>query len=189
MNTSILALLQITAALLVGVQKNSAVPSSTAQQVVTMASHVVQMSTQATAVIPFSVAPNKSIYPEYDDLLNSPYLDVNGNYTQLGTSSIVKLENGYISFGDLNNDNLDDAGVVLKRFANDGTVSYALGAMLNQGGILFNIADYPLGSTLPTINSHRIVSGGDYVLNMQFPGAPAVTSTYQLLGNQLLKVN
>ena len=167
MNTSIIALLQITAALLTGIQGNANVPSSTAQQVVTMASHVVQMSTQATAVIPFTVAKNDSPYPDYNDLVNSPYLDTDGNYVHLGTSSTVKLENYYISFGDMNNDGVDDAAVVLKRFASDGSVSYALGAMLNQGGIVFNIADYSLGSTLPTINSHHVVEGGDYVLNMQ----------------------
>lgn len=189
MNTSILALLQITATLLTGIQGNPQVPSSTAAQVVTLASHVVQMSTQAAAVVPFTVVPDKSIYPGYDDLLNSPYLATDGQYVHLGTSSTVKLENYYISFGDLNNDGLDDAGVVLKRFAPDGTASYALGAMLNQNGILFNIADYPLGSTLPTINSHQIVEGGGYVLNMQSGTGPAVTSTYMLLGNQLLKVN
>jgi hypothetical protein len=189
MNTSIIALLQITVALLTGIQGNANVPSSTAQQVVTMASHVVQMSTQATAVIPFTVAKNDSAYPDYNDLVNSPYLDVNGKYVQLGVSSTVKLENNYISFGDLNGDVVDDAAVLVKRFANDGTVSYAIAAMLNQGGILFNIADYPLGGTFPTINSHEIVQGGDFVLGTQLPGAPAVTSTYELLGDQVIKVN
>ncbi len=189
MNASIVALLQITAALLTGIQGNAAVPSSTAQQVVTMASHVVQVSTQATAVIPFTVPPDPSIYPSYDDLVNAPYLDTSGTYVQLGASSTVKLEDDYISFGDMNGDGFDDAGVVLKRFAPDGSVSYALGAMLNQDGIMFNIADYPLGSTLPAIQSHMIAAGGDYVLNMQFSGMPAATFTYQLVGNQLLKVN
>jgi hypothetical protein len=190
MNTSIVALLQIAAALLTGVQNNPAIPSSTAQSVVTLASHVVQLSTQATAHVPFTVPPDPSIYPQYNDLVVSPYLAVSGTYVQLGTTSVVKLENYYISFGDMNNDGLDDAGVVLKRFAPDGSVTYALGAMLNQGGILFNIADYPLGSTLPAILSHHIVDNGDYVLSMQFSSStPAVTSTFMLLGNQLLKVN
>ncbi|HUC31328.1 MAG TPA: hypothetical protein VMR99_01405 [Candidatus Paceibacterota bacterium] len=186
MNTSILALLQITAALLTGIQNNSRVPSSTAQQVVTMASQVVQMSTQATAVIPFSVPQDNSIYPGYDDLLHSPYLDVSGKYVQLG--STVQLEGQYLSFGDLNGDGVDDAGVVVMRTAADGTATYALAAMLNQGGILFNIADYLLGNTLPIINSHNIVSG-ELIMNMQTGDAPAVTSTYQLLGNQFLKVD
>ena len=154
-----------------------------------MASHVVQMSTQATAVIPFTVAKNDTPYPDYADLVNSPYLDVNGKYVQLGASSTVKLENYYISFGDLNGDVVDDAAVLVKRFANDGSVSYAIAAMLNQGGILFNIADYPLGNTFPTINSHEIVQGGNFVLNTQLPGEPAVTSTYQLVGNQWMKLN
>lgn len=188
MNTSILALLQVAAALLTGIHGKSVMPLAAQQRIVTLAGQVVQISTQAEAVIPFSVAPNDSLSPSYTDLLRAPYLDASGKYVQQGPSSTVKLEDNYISFGDLNGDVVDDAGVVVRRTAPDGTVSYAIAAMLNEGGILFNIADYPIGSTMPTINSHAIVAGM-LVMNMQTGSGPAVTSTYQLVGNQLLKVD
>jgi hypothetical protein len=188
MNTSILALLQVTASLLLGIQGNTHVSAAAQQQVVTLADHVVQMSAQATADIPFSVTPNDSIYPSATDLVHSPYLDANGNYVQLGSGSTIQFEQGYISFGDLNGDGFDDAAVVVERMASGTAPTYALAALLNQGNMLFNIADYPLGSTMPTINSHEIISGV-LVMNMQIGSSPAATSTYQLVGDQFLKVN
>jgi len=186
MNTSILALLQITTALLTGIQGNTVLPSSTARQAVGIASRVVQISTQATAVIPFSVPRDDGIYPNYIDLLHSPYLSANGTYVRLGP--VVAPGGQYVAFGDLNGDGLDDATIVVKRTAADGTVAYALAAMLNQNGILFNIADYPLGDTMPVINSHRIESG-TLIMNMQEGAGASATSTYWLLGNQFLRAD
>jgi hypothetical protein len=123
---------------------------------VNIAGNAIQIVTQATAQIPFTVTQNNSIWPNIDGLYNAPYRDAKGNWVRLG--STVSLLAQYTSFGDLNNDGFDDAAVIVNKPAADGNPRYFLAAMLNQGGIMFDIAELPLGKKI-NINSHRVTSG------------------------------
>jgi hypothetical protein len=91
----------------------------------------------------------------------------------------VTLLQQYTSFGDLNHDGADDAAVILAKPSTaggaEGGESYFLAAMLNQGGVMFDIAELPLGSTA-NINSHQIASGTIILGSNQ----------YKLLGTDLL---
>lgn len=172
--TALLALLQAAATLLTLAQGPHATAASM-QNAITTGSQTVQVVTQATAKIPFTVTPDDSIWPNVKDLLQSPYLDANGNYVPVG--STVAILQQYAAFGDLNNDDLDDATVVVNKPSASGTANYFLAALVNQNGILFNIADAPLGSSVDSNATHTISSG---VITF---GA----QQYQLLGNQLIK--
>lgn len=178
-----LALLQAAAALLTfasGRMNLSASSTALAQSAVNFGSNAVQIVEQATAPIGFQVPPNDSFWPDIKDLSNAPYIDgtIDGvnDWTQLG--SAVTLLPNYTSFGDLNHDGVDDAAAIVERPSADGTANYYLAAMLNQGGIMFNIADYPLGTTL-NIASHTITSDIAWLNN----------SSYELLGNAWIKTN
>jgi hypothetical protein len=106
--------------------------------------------------------------------MNAPYIDAPGHWTRLGNT--IQLFTGDTSFGDLNHDGLDDAAVIVNRPSSNGTPNYFLAAMLNQNGIMFNIADFPLGTNID-IASHSIVQG-TILLN---------SNSYELLGNTIIK--
>jgi hypothetical protein len=167
------------------VHNNPKIAPQAAQQSVALCGQVVQITTQAMAPINFSVVPNNGVFPTTSDLLNAPYLTAQGSYEQLAPSSSVQLIEPDTSFGDLNGDGLDDAAGIVTQAVGNGTVRYALAIFLNQGGIMFNIADRPLGSGV-TVYSHHVASG-TVVIDMQVAGAPRRISTYQLLGNQIMK--
>lgn len=181
---SIATLLQLATSLLMGARANPSMPLAAQQQIVAAASQTVQLSTQALAFaqgwVTFPVPQNASRWPTAAELQVAPYLDARGGYAQLGAlgsgGASVRLDASTISFGDLNGDGYDDAMVVVQRTKFDGSTSLDLAAMLNQGGILFNIADTPLGNN-PLI-SHQI-QNGEFVVNS--------SSHYMLLGNQLIK--
>lgn len=179
MNTVVASLLQITAAFLMGVQHNPQATLTTQEQAVLTASHVVQLSEQAIADIPFNVPQNDSNWPNIHDVDNAPYLNSQGNFVQLGQG--VDLISSNISFGDINGDGVDDAVVLVRQYSPVGTPSYALAALINQGGILFNIADAPLGSTT-TIYDHQIANGV-LTIDLQTATQPRETLHYTLLGN------
>lgn len=171
--TTLLSLLQAAAMMLTFAQTHP-LPAATSQSVVHVASNAVQLVTQAAAPIDFAVPQSNSIWPNLDELAHAPYLDAPGHWVPLGSS--VQLVQEDTSFGDLNGDGIDDAAVVVDRLSASGAPNYYLAAMLNQGGILFNIADVPLGPRLD-IASHT-VRGGEIFLD---------NNSYQLLGNVLLK--
>jgi hypothetical protein len=175
MNSSILTLLQLATSLLLMAQRGTT-PPATAQKLVVLAEQSIQISTQALAPIDFPVVPNNGPTPNIVDVANAPYIGPNGKYTPMGSS--VQIVEEDTSFGDLNGDAVDDAATVVKETAANGTVSYALAALLNQGGILFNIADAPLDGSPQPGESHGIAGGL----------ATLGSSTYYLLGNQLLMV-
>lgn len=182
---TVLLLLQATASLLSGAHNNPAVSSTTAAQLVTLGSRTVQLAVQATAPIDFAVPANKSIWPNVVELLSAPYIDANGKYVREGAS--VELDQGSLSFGDLNNDGFDDAVALVTQRQNDGSTKSVLAAFLNQGGIMFNIADMPLGVAPVELYSHNVV-GGLIVMNMKVGGQSRATTTYRLLGDEILKV-
>ena len=167
-----LSLLQAAASLLVSAQSEPSLQAKIAA--VHIGSKAVQTVVQETADIPFAITPNDSAAPTAKEVVNAPYRDAFGKWTKLGSS--VKLMEQYLSFGDLNYDGSDDAAVVVNKPDAKGGAHYFLAAMLNQGGIMFDIAEAPLGSTI-NITNHRVASG-EIVLD----GAH-----YELLGEELLK--
>lgn len=168
---AILSLLQITAAMLTTAQ-GGAMPAANVQSIITISQHSIQLAAQSEANIPFTVTPNNSMYPNINDLDSAAYRDTNGNWVTLGPSVI--LSGGDTSFGDLNNDGIDDAAVVVNKPDAEGNPHYFLDAMLNQGGVMFDIAELPLGTT-DNITTHRIVSGTIMLNN----------SSYTLFGDAL----
>ena len=170
---SLLALLQAAASVLTFAQGHTAT-TAFAQQAVSFGSNAVQVVTQAAAPVGFPVPRNNSIWPNIQDLAGAPYIDASGHWVQLGQT--VQLAPQYTSFGDLNNDGVDDAAVIVNRPSSGGAPNYFLAAMLNQGGIMFNVADFPLGTSI-NIASHS-VAGEAILLNNE---------RYELLGNTIIK--
>ncbi len=171
---AMLVMLQSAASLLSFAQGSQATPVM-AQKAVNLAGNAIQAVVQAKALVNFTVKENDGIWPNVDDLLNAPYLDSNGNFVTLGRT--VELVTESISFGDINNDGLDDAAVVVNKPGTDGSAHYFLAAMLNHGNILFNIAEVPLGNSV-NADSHRIVDG-----KILFDG-----KKYELFGKELKRV-
>ena len=155
MNIAIALLLQAATSLLMGVGQNANLPSVIREQAVVAAEHAIQISTQAEAMpnIGFSVPHNTSIWPTVGDILQAPYRAADGGWVSAGQN--VQLVFPSISFGDINGDGVDDAAIVIKQITSDGSLRYALAAMLNQNNILFNIADFPLGNAVE-VHSHSI---------------------------------
>ena len=190
MGTSTISLLlQTAAAILTSAHNNAALTPAATQQIVTLGSQTVQIATQAMAPIGFSVTPNTGAFPTALEVLRAPALTATGVYVPLANGSPVKLDQSSLSFGDLNGDGLDDAAAVVTQTVGTGnstTTRVALAIFLNQGGIMFNIVDRPLGSDV-VVYSHHVVSGGELVMDMQVAGEARGTFTYSLLGNQLIK--
>jgi len=184
MNTSTISLfLQVTASLLAAAHNNPALAPASAQQVVTIGSQSVQLATQAMAPIPFAVPQNTSLYPNIKEVESAAYRTANGTYEPLGMS--VNLDQSSLSFGDLNGDGTDDAEAIVTQRASTGATSTAIAIFLNQGGVMFNIADRTLGSAV-TVYSHHVVNGA-LVMDMQVAGESRGTFTYTLLGNRIIK--
>jgi hypothetical protein len=173
MNTSaILGVLQAAAILLTAAQGRG-VSTTTMQNAVFAGDQAVQLALQVANPIPFAVTPNTDIWPTIGDVTNSAYRDSSGKWVRL--SSNVALIPGDTSFGDLNGDGYDDAAVIINKPTNDGSAHYYLDALINQNNILFDAAEYPLGSNI-IINSHQI-ENNKIVIN---------GVTYELVGNALM---
>ena len=195
MSTSTIALLlQMTASLLAGAKSNPSLTASTTAQIVAIGNHAVQLAAQADARMGagFAVPQNTDIWPTVGDLMQSGYLNNNGAYVAEGEGAT--LEQSTISFGDLNADGFDDAAAIVDLQGSGGTTEAALAMFLNQGGVMFNIADLPLGTSLSsplgqgvTVYSHEIANGV-LTIDMQVAGQPRATSTYELLGNRIVKI-
>lgn len=184
MNAAIALLLQVATSLLMGVGQNAHLSYAVREQAIVMAEHAVQISTQAEAMpsIGFSVPQNTSIWPTVGDLLQAPYRASDGRWVSAGQN--VQFVSSSISFGDINSDDLDDAAIVVKQIASDGSSRYALAAMLNQNNILFNIADFPLASVVQ-VYSHNI-QDNQIMIDMKMGDAAEQIYRYELFGNQLI---
>jgi len=180
MNAALFALLQVTASFLIGIEHNPQATPAMQEQAVAVASRVIQIGTQAVAEIPFTVPQNNSAWPNIEDVMNAPYRNAQGGWAQVGQG--VQVISSSTSFGDLNNDGLDDAVVLVEQSSATGPSHFALAALLNQGGILFNIADVPLGTSAPDILSHSI-QNGEFVLATRNVSGATTTTEYMLLGN------
>ncbi len=185
MNASISALLQITAAFLMGVQHSPTLTPALTASIISSASRVIQVSTQALAPQPaIPETPSTNIWPDITRLRSSLYLNSNEKRVVLGNG--VSLLDEYTSFGDLNGDGLDEAVAVVIRTSPSGASSYALAAFVNQNGILFNIADVPFENNA-LISSHRIDSG-IFEIKFKNKGGEEKTLRYKLLGNELVTI-
>jgi hypothetical protein len=170
MNTAIALLLQAATSLLVGIGQNANVSLATQDE--------------AMKDITFSIPKNTSIWPTAGDLAQAAYQAADGSWTPVGKS--VQLVTPTISFGDINNDGLDDAALLVDQVLADGTTRSSLAAMLNQDGVLFNIDDIPLGNVVQ-VYAHSI-QNNQIMLDMQIGNALPAIYTYELLGNQLIQL-
>src|SRR5258708_5889721 len=180
MTSTVSTLLQLATTLLLAAQQGGQLPPAVQQKMVTLAAQSIQLSTFALAPINFPVTKNDSIWPNVNDVGNAPYIGFDGKYTRLGQN--LQVFDQYTSFGDINGDGLDDAAAIVKKTDAGGNASYALAALLNQGNILWNISDVPLGNTLPQVYAHSVVNG-QVMLDMQAGDQPLATIYYGLLGN------
>ena len=162
MNTAITLLLQMATTLLLSIGQNNTLPIQTREQAINIAEHSIQISTQAEAMpnIKFQIPKNNGIWPNALDLEQTAYRNTDGNWAPL--SNNLSIVDNSISFGDINNDGLDDAAVIIKQTNSDGSLNYSLALMLNQNNILFNIADFPLGSSIEIFN-HKIANNEVFV--------------------------
>ena len=174
--STIVSLLQTTLVLLTGLRgaPQSRVAPAVAQQIVNVAGNAVQLATQAAEPVGFAVTPNDGIWPNARDLTNAPHRDVSGKWVRLGGT--VQLMEADTSFGDLNRDGVDDAAVVVKKQMADGSQSYFLAAMLNQGGIMFDVAETPLGANFAPDTATHSITANEAALDGKH---------YALVGNQL----
>ncbi len=176
----IIALLQVAASLLVTLQQNPSLPYKTKLQGITFASQVIQLSLRTMGRVP--PFPAHYVQPSYHELLLSTYLDQNGNEVPL--SKNLELLEEYISFGDLNRDNLDDAIVVLKETAGTGAGTFKLAALLNENGSLKNVATRSLGTGLQIFSHYAMY--GQFTVDMKTDATPRALYVYRLVGNQLV---
>lgn len=186
MNTTVVALLlQMTASLLSGAQHNPDLSPTTTAKIAAIGAQAIQLAAQAEADarIGFAVPKNPGIWPNVSELVRSAYLNGNGDYVPEGADAA--LEQQTISFGDLNGDGLDDAAAIVDLKKN-GSTEAALAVFLNQGGVMYNIADLPLGGAV-TVYSHRIMDGV-LTIDMQPAGHARATSTYALEGIRIVNV-
>lgn len=186
MTSALTTLLQLTASLLLAIQNNNQLPVAAREQAIAGAGRVIQLGTQALARVDFPQSPSGNIWPNAMRLRDSLYLDRSGRRVPIGKT--VQLLDEYISFGDLNNDGLDDAVVLVRRFSANKKpkLAIALSAMLNQGGILFNIADVDLGERVE-VYDHRI-EAGRFIVDMKVDQKIRRVFRYGLLGNKLVEI-
>ena len=186
MNTAITLLLQAATTILLSVGRNTALPISAREQAVNIAQHSIQLVTQAEAMpeINFTIPNNNDIYPNATDLVQTAYRGLDGKWVPFGKN--LSIVDNSISFGDINNDGIDDAVVLVKRTASNGNSDYALAFMLNQNNILFNITDVLLGSSVQIFN-HRITNN-EFSVDLQIGNGLKKTYNYELLGNQAVQL-
>lgn len=175
MNSLAITMLNAIAGLLMALHASNASPAAL-QTGLTLAENGMQLATQASANVPFVVPQNNSIWPNITDLVNAAYRDSNGNWVALG--STVTLIESYTSFGDLNHDGIDDAAVIVSKPDASGGQHYFLVAMLNQGGVMFDVAEFPLGNTL-NVTTHSVTPAGTIMLN---------NTQYALFGTSLSEI-
>lgn len=171
--SSTLSLLQALAAMLAALHAQPSPSPAALQSAVNLANRSVEIVAQANAQIPFAVTANDGVWPNMRDLQNAAYRDANGNWVRLGPSVALIQED--TSFGDLNGDGLDDAAVIVNKPDASGGAHYYLVAMLNQGGVMFDVAERSLGSSV-NITTHRITNG---VITLG-------DASYQLIGTTLV---
>ena len=186
---SLLALLQIAVSLLLSVQNNQVSDASKIKAIASATQTIgfVLQTLANKATAQYAQTPSTNIWPTADRLWSSLYLNREGKWVSLG-SGVFIVDNS-ISFGDINNDNLDDAIVVTKNIsANDpADITYHLTVMANQGGLLFNVANFDLGKTQPKIYSHSIESN-IFTIGMENATHPRKAYRYKLLGNTLVEI-
>jgi hypothetical protein len=184
MATSTIALLlNLAASLLLRTQQAPALSPSSTAAIVGIANRSVQLAAQAEAPIDFVVPKNTDMWPTVGDLMQSAYRNADGAYVHEGPSAT--LVQSTVSFGDLNGDGFDDAAGIVELPGPGSVPAPYLAMFLNQNGVMFNIADLPLGAST-TVYSHHIMNGV-LTMDMQIAGHPRATSTYALWGNRIVQ--
>ncbi len=180
------ALLNVAASLLITLQNNSSrISAAVQEQVVRAASQAVQLGAQAMrGNSGFAEISHTNLWPNASQIQESLYLDYAGRRVPLGTN--VQLTLNAISFGDMNSDYVDDAIVFVKTISDKNEVMYKIAVMLNQGGILFNIASVDLGSSL-AVYSHSI-EAEEFTVDMKAGSGARETRHYKLVGNALAQI-
>lgn len=186
MTALLISLLQLTAALLTNAAHNPSITPEEQVRVISTAGMAIQFAVEASGSqsVP---GGDGNIWPNYSQLLRARYLTAGGSRVPLGGE--VKLDNGTISFGDINGDGLDDAIVVVVRSL-PGSSEYqpAFAVMLNQGGgNLFNIGDFPLPKGYILFDDHHI-ENRQFNADMKLPDATRRMYHYTLVGMELLEI-
>lgn len=186
MNTAITLLLQVATTILLNIGQNNSLPVATKMNAINVVEHSIQIATQAEAMndIHFQIPKNNGIWPNALDLKQTAYRETNGSWAPI--SNNLSIVDNTISFGDINNDGFDDASVVIKQVNPDKSVNYFLALMLNQGNILFNIANVQLGSSIQ-IFDHKIMNN-EISYDMQIGNSAQKVYNYELFGNQAINL-
>ncbi len=195
MTTILATLLQLTTALLLSAQ-NPNVPADLRTQAFALASQAFQLYQSAgqVQVTQVPVSLRHSPWLNAQELVNAEYFDqagnkfrlMDGNYTSAYSSA--EFQQQYISFGDLNHDNLDDAVVILRESLAAQPARYILAAVLNMdNGMTLNAANLDLGREIQ-IFDHR-VQEGKFKIDTQTDGQPRQTRQYELRNGKLVLVN
>jgi hypothetical protein len=184
MNTAIALLLQAATTILLSIGQNNSLPVATKMNAINIVEHSIQIATQAEAMndIHFQIPKNNGIWPSALDLKQTAYRGTNGFWAPISNNLSIVGET--ISFGDINNDGFDDAAVVMKQINPDKSANYFLALMLNQGNILFNIANIQLGSSVQ-IFGHKITNN-KILYDMKIGNSAKKVYNYELLGNQVI---
>ncbi len=175
----LLSLLQATLALLLAVQ-NPGLPANVKQQALAAVSQSLKVYREASFKLPDSGLP--VVYPwlSAKDLLGAEYKNDSGGTFRLknGAYGNIRLEDQYISFGDLNKDSMDDAVVVMTETKN-GSTRYYLAAVENfSNGYLFDVAHKELGKEVQ-IYDHR-VQNGEFKIDLQADNQSRETRLYRI---------
>lgn len=182
MQSLIADLLRISMSLLLAVQNSPQTSDRLMNQALASVSQAVQLSSQ---VLNYDEknhqTASKSIWPNYDQLLSASYLNRDGERVALGDG--VWLVGDSLSFGDMNEDGLDDAVVVLKMDDRKGGSDYWLGVMLNKAGVLFNIVNKPIGKNVKIYSHH--VESGRFTVDMKVDSSARKIYHFKLIGNEL----
>ncbi|MFA6354386.1 MAG: hypothetical protein WCX12_01725 [Candidatus Paceibacterota bacterium] len=181
MQNLIAELLKVSMSLLLAVQGNPQMPDKLVNQSLTSVSQAIQLSSQVLSYDERNhPVASKSIWPNFDQLLSASYLNRDGKRVALGDG--VRLADSFLSFGDLNEDGLDDAVVVLKMDDGKGGIDYWLGAMLNKAGVLFNIVNKPIGKNVEIYSHH--VESGQFTVDMKVDPSARKIYRFKLVGSE-----
>ncbi len=185
MQSLIAELLKVSMSLLLAVQGNPQMPDKLVNQFLASVSQAIQLSSQVLNYDEKNQQiASKSIWPNYEQLLSAFYLSRDGKRVHLNNG--VWLAEDSLSFGDINEDGIDDAVVILKMDDEKGERNYWLGAMLNKAGVLFNIVNTPIGKNIEVYSHH--VEFEQFTIDMKVDSAARKIYHFKLLGNEFKEI-
>ena len=157
---------------------------------------------------PKTETPEKGLELSINDIKNSTYKMpgitkgqeykiiqfVNGRYEENGYNANIKK----VAFGDLNNDNKEDAAVILSNWSGGTGILYWLAIVVNKNGSSSHIATQNLGDRI-VVNSTKIQGGIIIVDMLTRTGKPGEVGSalppeiktivkYKLSGNTIISI-